>query len=151
MELMHNQIIKLLDDGSTDSYPPGTYRVIFEEPITGIVVTVCLQRLAEEPSSSRIGRPRLEKTRTPRKKPLPRLVGDLIWMEREKLKRLHDRSCLIPVTLEREALYLQDLDKDSNVDSSPQLSQRTRPILSHGFVKEFGYSDVDKSTGISVS
>jgi exodeoxyribonuclease V alpha subunit len=39
----------------------------------------------------------------------------------------------------------------NGVDSSPQLSQRTRPILSHGFVKEFGYSDVDKSTGISVS
>lgn len=37
------------------------------------------------------------------------------------------------------------------VDSSSKLSQRTRPILSHLFVEEFGYSDVDKSTVISVS
>jgi hypothetical protein len=37
------------------------------------------------------------------------------------------------------------------VDSSSKLSQRTRPILSHLFVEEFGYSDVDKSTVIFVS
>lgn len=37
------------------------------------------------------------------------------------------------------------------VDSSSKLSHRARPILSHLFVEEFGYSDVDKSTGISAS
>jgi hypothetical protein len=38
-----------------------------------------------------------------------------------------------------------------SVDSSSKLSHRARPILSHLFVEEFGYSDVDKSTGISAS
>ena len=42
-------------------------------------------------------------------------------------------------------------DHDHAVDSSSKLSHRARPILSHLFVEEFGYSDVDKSTGISAS
>lgn len=113
MELIHNQVIKLLDDGAKDVYPPGIYRVIFEEPITGIVVTVCLQRLTEDPRAPRGGRPKLKCTKRPRKKSLPNLIGELIWMERETLNRLDDRSCLIPVTIERESIYLQELAKES--------------------------------------
>lgn len=116
MDLISNQTFKLLHNGEEALYPAGIYRVIFNEPITGKTVCVCIERM-EPATAPSTGRPKLSKTKSPRKKAVTRLIGELIWMERDILKKYNDRLLLVPVVVQREALYYEPLlsPKDQRV------------------------------------
>jgi putative transposase len=109
MDLISNQTFKLLSGKSQELYPAGFYRVIFDDPITGKTVCVCIERMSPtEPAST--GRPKMERTKRPRKKPVARLFGELLWMERIDLKKCSDEGLLLPIEVQREAIYYQPLE-----------------------------------------
>jgi hypothetical protein len=109
MELIHNQTFRLLQDGTGNGYLAGIYRVIFDEPILGKTVCVCLN-YSEPVKSRRTGRKKLHKTKTVRRKAPYPLVGELLWMERDELQRLQDGRCLMAIDIEREAIYYPSLE-----------------------------------------
>ncbi|MDO8771481.1 MAG: transposase [Burkholderiaceae bacterium] len=104
MELMSNQVFRLLHDKSSGAYPAGIYRVVFDEVAINKTVCVCIQ-LAEKKKSPQGGRQRQDKTKHLRKKAPPALVGKLLWMERDYLVRLESEKLLITVEIEREPIY----------------------------------------------
>jgi len=109
MDLMANQVFKLLIDHSSGAYPAGIYRVIFDEAAINKTVCVCIQ-LDDAAKVRRGGRKKLEKTKKPRKKAPPTLVGELIWMERDYLQRLEAKKILITVEIEREPIYFTPIE-----------------------------------------
>lgn len=105
MELSHNVTFKIIDDEHA-----GHYRVVLEEIRLGKLIVVRLDPPVER-DSSKGGRKKKETTRRPRKKaPLP-LVGDLIWLERNEIYRLLDKSQLVITTIEPENITLSDADE----------------------------------------
>lgn len=112
MELSHNEVIRLLDDGAPGAYATGLYRVVFDEPVTRKVVAVCLD-LLDKARSQHGGRRELEMPKNLRKKkPLP-LVGDLLWLDYDTLEAMYKNSCLHRVVLELDSVYFLPLN-DSN-------------------------------------
>jgi putative transposase len=109
MDLISNQTFRLMHDGSVGAYPSGIYRVIFDEPISGKTVCVCIERL-ESTKPLRGGRKKIAETKSTRRKCPPPLIGVLIWMERDELKRLQEGQFLITVEIEREAIYFATLE-----------------------------------------
>lgn len=108
MDLKSNQTFQLLQDSATGTYPAGFYRVIFDGLVNGITVCVCIQR-TESHIKKLVGRNKLLKTKHPRKKPPSPLIGELIWMERTELLRLHDELHLKIIEIERESIYYKPL------------------------------------------
>lgn len=106
MDLIHNQAFRILEDGSEGAYPAGIYRVIFDEPAIQKTVCVCIEQ-ASTVKLNRAGRRKLEKTKNPRKKAPYRLIGELLWMDRDELIRLDEANCLKLISIEREAIYGQ--------------------------------------------
>lgn len=109
MDLISNQTFRLLQDSSVGAYPAGIYRVIFNEPAIGQTVCVCIQP-SESVKTQRGGRQKMANKKTTRKKAPPPLIGELIWMERDDLKRLHDQKLLITIEIEREPVYFPSLE-----------------------------------------
>lgn len=118
MALISNQVFKLLHDTSSGSFPAGIYRVIFDDVPTNKVVCVCIQMDDSIKVHCR-GRKKMEKTKQPRKKRPPCLIGELWWMERDYLAELEDRKLLIPVVIEREPIYFVPIQspKDQEIFS----------------------------------
>lgn len=104
MELMSNQVFRLLLDNSSDAYPAGIYRVIFDEASINKTVCVCIQTTDDSPARP-VGRRKLKTTKSPRKKAPPALIGELIWMDRDYLQRLATNKLLITVEIDREPIY----------------------------------------------
>lgn len=109
MDLISNQTFRLLQDSSVGAYPAGIYRVIFDEPAIGQTVCVCIQP-SEFVKTQRGGRQKMANKKTTRKKAPPPLIGELIWMERDDLKRLHDQKLLIAIEIERDPVYFPSLE-----------------------------------------
>jgi len=110
MELMSNQVFRLLQDDSGGAYPAGIYRVIFDEASINKTVCVCIQTTDDAPARPG-GRRKLKTTKCPRKKAPPALIGELIWMERDYLLRLQANKLLITVEVEfdREPIYFEPI------------------------------------------
>jgi putative transposase len=108
MDLIQNQTFRLLQDSSAGGYPAGIYRVILDEPVISKTVCVCIQRLDSEKPPRR-GRPKIGETKSSRRKAPSRLIGELAWMERDELSRLHAEKCLITIEIAREAIYFLSL------------------------------------------
>jgi putative transposase len=97
MDLMHNQVIHILDGDKE-----GIYRVILDEPRLNKTALVRLS--AEEPRGT-AGRRRLNVTKRPRKKSPAALVGALIWTDREELKSLFKDALLVFIVIQLEKKY----------------------------------------------
>lgn len=106
MDLIHNQVFRLLEDGGDGAYPAGIYRVIFDEPAIQKTVCVCIEQ-SNTVKLNRAGRRKLKKTKNPRKKAPYRLIGELLWMDRDELIRLDEADSLKLIDIEREAIYCQ--------------------------------------------
>jgi putative transposase len=104
MELMSNQVFRLLKDSSTSAYPAGIYRVVFDEQAINKTVCVCIQ-LTDAEKVIQGGRRKKTTTKNPRKKAPAALVGKLLWMERDYLERLESEKLLVAVEIEREPIY----------------------------------------------
>lgn len=127
MELMHNQLFKLLEaEGGT--YSAGLYRTILNERGMGKIVAVQLDA-PKEKTGRRCGRPRLEKTLRPRKKPRQPLVGDLLWMASDELQMLEKANLLIPVELERDPVCFRPL-----INMQRQKEHERRIVAMAGFL-----------------
>jgi hypothetical protein len=126
MELMSNQVFRLLHDKASGEYPAGIYRVIFDEAAINKTICVYIQ-LAGPEKVTRGGRRKLEKTKNPRKKSPTPLIGELLWMERDYLERLQAHKLLITVEIEREPIYFIPIEspKDQEI-----FSQRRRAMAS---------------------
>jgi putative transposase len=104
MDLMHNQVIRVLGDAKTSDGLEGLFRVILDEPTISKTIVVRI----DEPSradESRGGRKQAKVTKRKRKKkPLP-LVGELQWLDRNILAELEASKRLQVVQVDREAIY----------------------------------------------
>lgn len=109
MELMHNQTFRLLEDDAPGAYPAGIYRVICEDEVQGRTVAAKIDQPAT-PTERHGGRKKLAVGKRPPKKSPPPLVGELIWMERLELQRMHDALLLQVVDVERESVYYKPLE-----------------------------------------
>jgi len=105
MDLMHNVTFRIL----VEPYE-GIYRIVLDEIQIGKTAVVRLDPPAE-PEISKGGRKRLEKTRKPRKKSSPALVGEIIWMDRAELNALKDGEEIIPIEIEQENRTLSAADE----------------------------------------
>lgn len=126
MELMSNQVFRLLHDKTSGAYPSGIYRVIFDEATINKTICVCIQ-LTDPEKVTRGGRRKLEKTKNPRKKSPTPLIGELLWMERDYLERLEAEKLLITVEIEREPIYFVPIESPTN---QKIFSQRCRAMAS---------------------
>lgn len=104
MDLIHNQLIRIVDDNET-----GIYRVIVDDKRFGKTALVKLSPLPNDPA--RGGRPRSSNRKYIKKPPVP-LVGNLIWWQRSDLERLHTNHLLHVVELEPEAIYLTPIKSE---------------------------------------
>ncbi|WP_297900578.1 hypothetical protein [Metallibacterium sp.] len=106
MDLMANMTFRLrLDENAGAGYLAGIYRVIFDDPRRQTTIAVLIQPDEGQLRACHGGRKRkvVDQLKRPRKKQPQRLVGELIWMDRGLLHRLHDEKLLMPIELEREA------------------------------------------------
>lgn len=87
----------------SSSYLAGIYRVVIDEPTIGRTVAVLIS--PEDPIRGKGGRKKKDDKdlKRKRKKPAAPLVGNLIWMDRDELTRLHEKNLLKPHTVERAA------------------------------------------------
>lgn len=108
MELIHNQLFKILEPEEGVIYAAGLYRVILNERGMGVVVAVRLDA-PEKKLGRRCGRRRIAQTLRARKKDRPPLIGQLVWMELEELNRLKDAHLLISIELERDPVCFKPL------------------------------------------
>ena len=95
------RILKELEPSSP--YLAGIYRVILDEPIIGKTIAVLIS--PEDPIRGKGGRKKKNDSdlKRKRKKPAEPLVGNLIWMDRDELARLHEKKLLKPHVIERAA------------------------------------------------
>ena len=121
MELISNQVFRLLQDDSPAAYPAGIYRVVFDELAIDKIVCVCIQKTKDEKEekeegtrSRNGGRKRLKNTKRPRKKAPTPLIGKLLWMERDYLLGLEPKKLLIIVEIEREPIYFIPIGKEKD-------------------------------------
>lgn len=132
MELMSNQVFRLLHDKASGAYPAGIYRVIFDEATINKTVCVCIQ-LVDAKKAPHGGRPKQKKTEHPRKKAPASLIGDLLWMEHDYLERLEAEKLLVTVEIERESIYFDPIESPKDREIS---SQRCKAMA--------GFLDVEK-------
>ncbi|NMM12419.1 MAG: transposase [Rhodoferax sp.] len=135
MELMSNQVFRLLHDKTSGAYPAGIYRVIFDEAAINKTVCVCIQ-LADTEKIPRGGRRKQAKTKHPRKKAPPALLGKLIWMERDYLERLQAHKLLITVEIEREPIYFTPIESPEVQEIFSQRCRAMTGFLDFGKMKE---------------
>ncbi len=135
MELMSNQVFRLLHDTDSGVYPAGIYRVIFDEAAINKTVCVCIQ-LADAERAPRGGRKKQRKTKHTRKKAPASLIGDLIWMERDYLEQLQAKKLLITVEIEREPIYFVPIESPKNQEIFLQRCRAMAGFLDFEKMKE---------------
>ena len=102
MDLIFNSAFRILKEQEPSSnYQPGIYRVILDAPAIGKTIAVLIS--PEDPKRGKGGRKKKDDKdlKRKRKKPPEPLVGDLIWLERDELNRLHAKKLLKPHSIER--------------------------------------------------
>lgn len=104
MDLMHNQVIRILGDASGTDGLEGMYRVILDEPTIGKSIVVRIDDPGPD-KPPRGGRKLAAITKRKRKKSPAPLVGDLQWIDRELLADLQRNSRLQFIQVDREAIY----------------------------------------------
>jgi hypothetical protein len=114
MELMSNQVFRLLRDNAVGAYPAGIYRVIFDEVIIEKTVCVCIQMTDKKITIQRTGRPKKSSTKKAFKKPPAVLIGNLLWMDRDYLEMLESKKHLILVEVEREGIYHEPIESEKD-------------------------------------
>lgn len=135
MELISNQVFRLLNDKSAGSYPAGIYRVIFSEAAINKSVCVCIQ-LADTEKIPRGGRHKLEKTKNLRKKSPSTLIGELLWMESDYLEQLQAQKLLMIVEIEREPIYFLPIELPRNQEIFSQRCKSMAGFLNLNNMKE---------------
>lgn len=114
MELIHNATFRILPEltPSTECVP-GIYRVILDEPKLNKTITVIIQPEGEPKPKVR-GRKKQAVTKNKRKKAPEKLIGELLWMDRDALLQLHQDGHLKTIAIERGRIRAeQDLcEKD---------------------------------------
>jgi putative transposase len=105
MELIHNQVFKIISVDEPDPYLQGVYRVLFSDYHSECVVCV---RISSEKLKTRAAS-RHKTQAVKKKKAKPPLVGELIWMEESVLDQLFDTRTLVLMDIEREAIYSSPL------------------------------------------
>ncbi len=106
MDLIHNTAFRIL--GGQDA---GLYRVVLDEVQVGKTAVVRL----DPPEASRQakgGRKRLVKTRNPRKKAPPPMLGEIVWMDRNELHGLKKGEEITAIEIEPDNYTLSDADKN---------------------------------------
>ena len=94
MELMHNVAFSILEGPDA-----GIYRVILDEIQLGKTAAVRIDPSADA-QKRKGGRKRLEKTKRPRKKQKPPLLGELLWFERTDLLRMAENEQMKEITID---------------------------------------------------
>ena len=109
MELMHNQVIRVIDGEEA-----GTYRVVLDEIRLGKTCVVRLDPPDVQP-------PNATTSCRPRKKGPPREISTLIWLDRETLQQLHNTQALLVLEIEQESLYWTAVPEKNLVDYENRL------------------------------
>jgi putative transposase len=104
MDLMHNQVIRILGGANTGDGLEGMFRVILDEPTISRTIVVRIDEPAK-PQSLRGGRRQAKVTKNKRKKKPLALVGELQWLDRNILAELEAAKRLQVVEVDREAIY----------------------------------------------
>lgn len=126
MELIHNQLFKIIATEEAEPYLLGVYRVVFSDHHSECVV--CVRISSEKPKTRAAARHKKQAVK--KKKAKPPLVGELIWMEESVLNKLYEVRTLLKVDIEREAIY-----------SSPLTSSRDKKIHEHRKLVMAGFLD----------
>ena len=140
MELIHNQLFKVLENDPAAQTLPGVYRVILTEKGMGKVIAVHLDPPRSVQAKDTLHpRARSEKVR---RHPEPPLVGALVWLDLSELERLRKAHLLHPVEVERDsACYMELLNKRRQREYEKRIStmagfldfrQLEEGILTHG-------------------
>jgi DNA-binding phage protein len=106
MDLIHNTVFRILDGQDA-----GIYRVILDEIQIGKTAVVRL----DPPEASRPakgGRKRLMQTKSPRKKPPPPMLGEILWMDRNELHGLKEGEDITAIEIEPDNYTLSDTDNE---------------------------------------
>jgi hypothetical protein len=106
MDLSHNIAFRILDGQDA-----GIYRVVLEEVQIGKIAVVRLDPPAET-RKSKGGRKRLEKTKRPRKKAAPPMLGEILWMDRSDLVSLKDDVEITAIEIEQDNYTLSEADAE---------------------------------------
>ncbi len=96
MDLSHNIVFRILSGEDA-----GIYRVVLNEVQINKVAVVRLDPL-EETRKAKGGRKRLEKTKKPRKKERPPMLGTILWMDRNDLYGLKEGEEINVIEVEQE-------------------------------------------------
>jgi putative transposase len=125
MELIHNQLFKIIATREAEPYLPGVYRVIFSDHHSECVVCV---RISSEQLKTREAS-RHKKQAVKKKKPRPPLVGKLLWMEQSVLEQLYEARTLLQIDIERQAIYSEPLTSTKTIEIHEQ-----RKLVIAGFL-----------------
>lgn len=106
MDLSHNTAFRILDGADA-----GVYRVVLDEVQIGKIAVVRLDPPAET-RKSKGGRKRLEKTKRPRKKAPPPMLGEILWMDRNDLVSLKDDVEITAIEIEQDNYTLSEADAE---------------------------------------
>jgi putative transposase len=131
MELMTNEVLRLVPEPGVKDDLDGLYRVVLDEPAHKLTVLVHIDGPIRKPSS-RGGRPRQEKTRRKRRASRPPMRGKLLWLDRADLERREQHCWLSHVTVSREAIY-GELAQHGGSTAADALWERRRAAMA-GFL-----------------
>lgn len=106
MDLSHNSTFRIL--AGPDS---GIYRVILDEIQINKVAVVRLDP-PEELRKEKGGRKRLDKTKKPRKKERPPMLGAILWMDRGDLHARKEGEEINLIEIEQKNYQLSEADKE---------------------------------------
>lgn len=106
MDLSHNTAFRILSGADA-----GIYRVVLDEIQINKVAVVRLDP-PEETRKAKGGRRRLEKTKTPRKKERPPMLGTILWKDRNDLLSLKEGEEINVIEVEQENYILSESDKE---------------------------------------
>lgn len=117
MELIHNTTFRILPElNPSTEYAPGIYRVILDEPRLNKIITVIIQPDGEPKPKTR-GRKMQAATKNKRKKGPAKLIGELLWMDRDVLLQLQRDGQLKAIAIERGRIRAeQDLGEKDQED-----------------------------------
>lgn len=105
MDLSHNTAFRILNGADA-----GIYRVVLNEIQINKVAVVRLDP-PDEVRKAKGGRKRLEKTKKPRKKDRPPMLGTVLWMDRNDLCGLKEGEETNVIEIEQENYLLSASDK----------------------------------------
>lgn len=129
MELISNVTFQLLPElVSSSQYLPGIYRVILDEPKLNKIIAVLIQPDGE-PQVSKRGRKKLATTRKKRKKAPPKLIGELVWMERDTLLKLERDGHIKTIEIERSRTRTKEDLSEKDLEDFNRRKRAMAPFL----------------------